>query len=161
MADVQGLGEEWERNGEIRARMRESTTLCIRPDGHKWCEATRPNCVNNIHVLIPILHRMRECDDWKLPCLEALKAQVAVCHNRLGLKIKEADIYTSAIEMKKMTSFIKRRTRRMECTKDWLFVLVYMVKKNHIRWVKQIAQHDASQPFWGLYMMVTWSMYLY
>jgi hypothetical protein len=63
--------------------------------------------------------------------------------------------------MKKMTSFIKRRTRRMECTKDWLFVLVYMVKKNHIRWVKQIAQHDASQPFWGLYMMVTWSMYLY
>ena len=128
MADVKGLGEEWERNEYIRARMRESTTLCIRPEGHKWCEATRPNCVNNAQVLFPILHRMRECDEWKLPGLEALKAQVAVCHNRLGLTITESNIYTSAIEMKKMSSFIKRRTRRMECTKDCLFVLAFMVQ---------------------------------
>lgn len=117
MADVAGLGEEWEHSGPVREQMRSSKRLTIRPPGQKWCEATRPNCTANSNVLIPILVRMRHADR-QLPYLEPLKSEIRVIYNRLAITVSDIEIYTCAIELKKLASFVKRRANRLEVTKD-------------------------------------------
>ena len=89
MACVEGLGKEWESSRELRTRILEKKLLTERPEGHKWCEPNRPNCVANTSVLMPILRKMRDDDSMKLPVLEDLKKQIGIVYHRLAIQIKE------------------------------------------------------------------------
>lgn len=120
MANVEGIGDEWEGIPEIRDFVRTTGVLCERPVGQKWCEPTRPNCVANAKLLLPLLERMHDDPQLKLPTLEDLKKQVGVVYHRIGTKtLPEKEIYTTAVELKKLCSFVKRRTNRLEVTKVW------------------------------------------
>ena len=133
MADIEGVGKEWESSCELRTRMLETKLLTIRPEGHKWCEANRPNCVANTAALMPILDRMKNDDSMKLPVLEDLKKQIGIVYHRLAIQIKEKEIYTTAVELKKLCSFVKRRANRLEVTKDHCYVMFGLFLKIILR----------------------------
>lgn len=120
MANIAGVGEEWDGIGELRTRMLATKLLTVRPAGHRWCEPNRPNCVNNSDVLKPLLYRMRDDPDdpEKLPILDDLKKEIGVVALRLSISMSDKEIYTTSVELKKLCSFVKRRAHRTECTKD-------------------------------------------
>jgi len=118
MANIEGVGDEWEDDIAVREYTRSTGIVTQRPVGMKWCEPNRPNCVANSLVLTPLLQRMHDEDGYKLPSLEDLKRQIAILYHRLGASPSEKVIYTTAVELKKLCSFVKRRTNRLEVTKD-------------------------------------------
>ena len=124
MANIEGIGDEWEDNLEVREHTRATGIMTHRPVGVKWCEPNRPNCVANALVLTPLLERMRDEEGYKLPALDDLKRQVAILYHRLGTSPSEKVIYTIAVEVKKLCSFVKRRTNRLEVTKDRMNILL-------------------------------------
>ena len=118
MANIVGVGDEWDGCTAMRDLVRATNQMVIRPDGSQWCEANRANCVKNEDALLPLLKRM--CDEgepFKLPILDDLKKEVGVFYHRMCVQVKEKEIYTTAVELKKLLSFIKRKAHRMECTK--------------------------------------------
>lgn len=118
MANIEGVGDEWEDDVAVREHIRSTGIVTQRPVGMKWCEPNRPNCVANSLVLTPLLQRMHDEDGYKLPSLEDLKRQIAILYHRLRASPSEKVIYTTAVELKKLCSFVKRRTNRLEVTKD-------------------------------------------
>ena len=124
MANIEGIGDEWEDNLEVREHTCATGIVTNRPVGMKWCEPNRPNCVANALVLTPLLERMRDEEGYKLPALDDLKRQISILYHRLGASPSEKVIYTSAVEIKKLCSFVKRRTNRLEVTKDWMNILL-------------------------------------
>eukprot|EP00438_Fugacium_kawagutii_P025493 Skav224830 [mRNA] locus=scaffold3408:133009:136580:- [translate_table: standard] len=120
MADITGVSEEWENKADLRAFVLEHRLLTVRPVGSKWCEPNRPNCTANSEALKPLLRRMRD-DALKLPNLDDLKKEVADVFLRLSMKLPEKEVYTTAVELKKLCSFVKRRANRLEVTKDVKF----------------------------------------
>ena len=118
MANIEGIGDVWEDNLEVREHARATGVMTHRPVGTKWCEPSRPNCVANALVLTPLLERMHDEEGYKLPILEDLKRQIAILYHRLGASPSEKVINTTAVELKKLCSFVKRRTNRLEVTKD-------------------------------------------
>eukprot|EP00438_Fugacium_kawagutii_P007505 Skav228325 [mRNA] locus=scaffold4117:257355:261343:+ [translate_table: standard] len=120
MADITGVSEEWENKADLRAFVLEHRLLTVRPVGSKWCEPNRPNCTANSEALKPLLRRMR-VDALKLPNLDDLKKEVADVFLRLSMKLPEKEVYTTAVELKKLCSFVKRRANRLEVTKvSWM-----------------------------------------
>ena len=120
MVSVEGLAEQWEGQDLVRARIREVKCLIARPSGHQWCEGNWPNCTANDFILKPVLERMKQ-DERKLPHLDPLRAELACLSHRLSIKFTEKEIYTMAVEVKKLRSFVKRRACRKEVTKDPVF----------------------------------------
>lgn len=116
--DVQGLGREWEKDPDLRDRVRRERKMNIHPKSQTWCEPTRANCVSNSMVLLPCLAHLRDHEAWKLPYLEGLQAEVRTFHEKMGVPLEEKVIYTTSVEIKKMLGFIKRRVSRQEPTKD-------------------------------------------
>lgn len=116
--DVQRLAHEWEKNGDLRDRVRRERKMNIHPKSQTWCEPTRSNCVSNSMVLLPCLDRLKAHGSWKLPYLEPLQSEIANFHEKMGIPLEEKVIYTTSVEIKKMLGFIKRRVSRQEPTKD-------------------------------------------
>ena len=117
MANVSGLATTWDADPHVRERLRQTGTLCVRPKGHQFCEGNRINCVNNDFILMPILRIMEE-DSRKLPHLDPLKVEVAKVHHLMSLQVEEKTIYTTAVGLKRLCSFVKRRAGRKEVTKE-------------------------------------------
>ena len=119
MVDIVGVGDEWDGCAQMRDIVRESGIMMVRPLGNQWCEPNRTNCINNHVALIPLLNRMRDDGEpFKLPILEDLKKEVGVLFHRMTVTVQEKEIYTTAVELKKLLSFMKRKCHRMECTKE-------------------------------------------
>lgn len=114
---VEGLGQEWEANDEIRERLRSQHKLCLHPATQRYCEPNRPNAVNNSMVILPCMHRLRESPGWKLPHLEPLQVEVGYLFNKMGKPTDDKEIYKVANEIKKLTGFVKRKLARREVTK--------------------------------------------
>ena len=55
--------------------------------------------------------------NWKLPYLEPLQNEIRILYQKNGLPLEEKIIYTSAVELKKLLGFVKRRVMRKEVTK--------------------------------------------
>lgn len=115
--DCNGLAASWEGSEPVRKQLREHKVLCVRPASERWCEPNRINCTNNSSVLIPALEILRDTPEWKLPHLEPLQAEVALAYEKVGVPVDGKQIYTSAVEVKKMIGFVKRRVKRKEVTK--------------------------------------------
>ena len=118
--DCQGLALEWEQDAEMRQRVRAEGKMLTYPAGQRILEANRPNALENSFVLLPVLKRLASHPIWRLPHLEPLKMEVAIFGNKMGQAFGEKLVYQTAIELKKLVGFIKRRVKRKEVTKDWV-----------------------------------------
>ena len=120
MEEIYGnLGREWEGVEMVRERLRQTRLLCKRPPGHKFCQGNRTNCNENDFVLVPVLEHMRQ-NDRKLPCLEILKREITAVYRGLAMEVEHSTVYTLAVEVKRLASFVKRRVTRKEVTKVWM-----------------------------------------
>jgi hypothetical protein len=115
--DCLGLAQQWEQDSELRQRIRTEKSLLKNQDGEEFCAACRLNAVQNAMVLRPVLVRMRE-QSRRLPHLDDLKVEVETVYEKCGHTPGDKLVYTSSVEVKRLTSFIKRRVQRKEVTKD-------------------------------------------
>eukprot|EP00438_Fugacium_kawagutii_P003831 Skav220662 [mRNA] locus=scaffold1057:44856:48308:+ [translate_table: standard] len=119
--EVDGLAADWEGSEAVRAQLRNHKQLCVRPLTQQWCEPTRPNCVSNSCVLIPALERLRHSPKLSLPYLEPLQLEVAKVYEKMGIPVVAKQIYSSAVEVKRMLGFVKKKANRHEVTKaQWM-----------------------------------------
>lgn len=123
--DVDGLGLEWDKISVVRDRVRAHRRIHVFPSTQKWCEPNRANGTMNAMVLLPCLQRLRTTASWKLPYLEPLQNEISILHQKNGIPLEEKIIYTSAVEVKKLLGFVKRRVQRKEVTKACLFKKSY------------------------------------
>eukprot|EP00438_Fugacium_kawagutii_P001857 Skav217733 [mRNA] locus=scaffold3421:25212:25592:+ [translate_table: standard] len=113
-----GLAAQWEGDPDVRNHLRASNQILQYPTGAKFCEPTRNNCVLNSAVLGPILVKLSKTPNFKLPTLEPLQVELALLAERVGATLGEKGVYAPAVELKKLASFIKRKARRREVTKE-------------------------------------------
>ena len=116
--DCTGVAHAWEQSPDVRSEVRKNQKLLVYPVGAKVCEPTRSNCVENAHMLRPLLAKLTRTPGWQLPHLDPLQIELALLSEKLGLKIGDKGVYAPAVELKKLLSFIKRRVRRKEVTKE-------------------------------------------
>ena len=116
--DCTGMALSWEQNPDVRSLVRKNQKLLVYPEGAKVCEPTRSNCVQNEHMLRPLLHKLSRTPAWHLPHLDPLQIELALLSEKLGVRIGDKGVYAPAVELKKLLSFIKRRVRRKEVTKE-------------------------------------------
>lgn len=113
-----GLALDWEKDLDLRNRLREKRYLLETPVGEAICKPTRVNAVNNAMVLRPVLARIREAG-LRLPHLEPLKLEVASLFKKCGTtSLGEKAVYKASVEIKQLAGFVKRRLTRKEVTKE-------------------------------------------
>ena len=112
-----GLFQEWEQNGDVRTRMRTEKKLLVPQIDEEFCAPTRINAVENAMVLKPVLARLAKHAKWKLPYLEDLKFEVQSIYERCGLEATEKQVYSSSVDIKRLTGLVKRRCKRREVTR--------------------------------------------
>ena len=115
--DCQGLAREWEGSKELRDQLREKKRLVLYPANKNFCEPNRTNAIDNAKILMPILSRMAWTPKMALPHLEPLQVEVSIFASKMGLSVGEKSIYQVAVELKKLSGFVKRRVNRKEVTK--------------------------------------------
>eukprot|EP00438_Fugacium_kawagutii_P029092 Skav220680 [mRNA] locus=scaffold384:236186:242862:+ [translate_table: standard] len=122
-----GLAKEWERDGTIRERLRETKQLLVQGVGDSFCKANRPNCTSNAAVLTPVLLRIREdTTKRRLPHMESLKLEVATIYQKSGItSMGEKGIYKNTMEIKQLAGFVKRRAARKEDPEFHKLILAY------------------------------------
>lgn len=113
-----GLAKEWEESAEVRSIARDHGTILTFPKTQKICEATRGNCCGNAFVLYPMLDRLSNTDGFRLPHLDPLQVEIGMLYRKLGLKTGDTAVYKTAVSLKKLVGFIKRRGARKEVTKE-------------------------------------------
>ena len=113
-----GLAKSWEENPEVRDKVRATGKLLVCPVGSQFVEPTRNKCVANAHMLKPILYQLSRTPGWQLPHLDPLQAELGLLAEKLGVTLGDKGVYAPAVELKKLASFVKRRSRRKEVTKD-------------------------------------------
>jgi len=113
-----GLCLLWEKDGEVRQRLREEKKLIVHGVGEEFCQPNRPNSIMNAAVLGPVLQRLSNVDKFKLPHLEDLKVEIYTLYEKCALPTPEQVIYQAAVELKRLVGFISRRVKRKEVTKE-------------------------------------------
>ena len=115
--DCLGLYQEWERDSEVRDRMRTTKKLQVHQIDEEFCSPCRVNAVENSVVLKPVLSRLSRHPKWKLPYLEDLKFEVENIYERCGLDATEKQVYSACVDIKRLTGLVKRRCKRHEVTR--------------------------------------------
>lgn len=116
--DVVGLAKIWEGNPGVRGVLRSTGSFLVYPLGAKFLEPTRNNCVANGALLKPALAVLSTTKGWALPHLDPLQVELSLLADKTGTKLGDKGVYAPAVEIKKLLSFIKRRAKRKEVTKD-------------------------------------------
>ena len=71
-----GLAKEWERDEQLRDRLREEKKIMIYPATDKFCKPNRVNAVTNEMIILPVLKRLQVTHKKKLPHLDDLTVEV-------------------------------------------------------------------------------------
>lgn len=117
--EVVDLAKEWAQDPHVRERVRTEKALYVHPVSQKWCEPTRANCISNAFVLKPLLCRLRDAPEWKLPYLEPLQVEISRLFEDCNVPVDVKMVYRASMECKKLLGFVKRRAVRKEPTKAW------------------------------------------
>jgi len=113
-----GLALEWEKNPDIRSRLREKGYFLEVPVGEEICKPNRTNATSNAMVLNPVLERLSNANG-RLPHLDPLKLEVASLFQKCGCSaLGEKAVYKASVELKQLAGFVKRRCSRREVTKE-------------------------------------------
>lgn len=152
--DVSDLAKDWDDDESIRVRLRRDRKLCLHPLSQKWCEPNRPNCTLNDIILIPALKRLREHLEWKLPYLEPLQHEINLLFERTSTPIDAKAAYTHAVEVKRMLSFVKRRAKRREVTKDWFGSVFWFLYMTLIRTIMSWSSLTSGGVCWHVFLFL-------
>ena len=114
--EVYGLAEVWENLASVRGQARDHGYLLKATDPKAcMCAANRLNAVANAQILLPCLHRMVESGPkLLLPYLDPLQSELVVFYERLKLPSTDKIVYRTAVELKKLLSFVKRRANKKD-----------------------------------------------
>ena len=113
---VQGLARVWDKLESVKAQAVDYGYL-LKPVDPKasMCSANRANAVANAEVLRPCLQRMFESGPkLLLPYLDPLQAELLAFYERQTLPATDKVVYRSAVELKKLLSFVKRRANKKD-----------------------------------------------
>lgn len=113
-----GLAQIWDGNEELRNQLRDQKKMLMYATKEAFCIPNRTNAVNNAKVLEPVLRRLGEDKDRKLPHLEDLVVQVHTLFEKCGLSTADKAPYKTSVEIKKLAGFVKRKAHRKEVTLD-------------------------------------------
>ena len=116
--DCDGLAKEWEECALVRDIARREGAILTFPKTQNICEPTRAHCVGNAFVLHPMLDRVGQTPGFRLPHLDPLQVEIGMLFRKLGLKTGDMAVYKTAVSLKKLVGFIKRRGARKEVTKE-------------------------------------------
>lgn len=116
--DCLGLAADWERCEELRTRIRDQKKVLTKQPQETFVQPNRANAVQNAIVLRPIMARMGATESFRLPHLQDLMLQVTTLMEKCGLDAGPKEAYRTSVEIKKLCSFVKRRSQRQEVTKD-------------------------------------------
>ena len=97
--------------------MRSEKKLVVHQIDEEFCAPSRTNAVENSMVLKPVLARLSRHATWKLPYLEDLKIEVQTIYERCGLDATEKLVYSTSVDIKRLTGLVKRRCKRHEVTR--------------------------------------------
>ena len=133
--DCSNLAAEWDAHDEIRGRLRNKRHLVVSKDKNK--DATIVQCVQNMDVLPPLLHRLYACG-LKMPEINPLKEQCAETYAKSSRDVGEDVCDDDGWEIRKMLRFIKRKAKREEVSLElrlhlkyyFLLMLVLKIIKN-------------------------------
>eukprot|EP00435_Cladocopium_sp_Y103_P009536 s1191_g2.t1 len=111
-----GLAMEWEKLDDLRERVRTEKQILLHEVNESFCVPTRPNAVRNAMVLKPLLVRLGQTKDWKLPHIDDLEIEVRTLYEKLGFNPGEKGPYKTTVELKKLagTDDDKRRQELRE-----------------------------------------------
>lgn len=117
--DSSGLAVDWESDGLLRLRVRESGQLLVKGEkNQEWVMPTRANCNANRAVLLPVLRRLSLVEGFALPCLAPLQGEIGEFLVACGNPTESKMIWKNAVEIKKLVGFVKRKANRHEYTKE-------------------------------------------
>lgn len=116
--DCSNLASEWDGHEDIRGRLRCGKRLVALAD--KSRDATIAQCVGNMDILPPLLHRLY-ASALKQPSIEGLREQCGEAYCLSSRTPLEDDVESDAKEMKKMLLFIKRKANRSDVSMETLF----------------------------------------
>ena len=96
--DCSNLASEWDAHEDIRGRLRRGKRLVALPD--KSRDATIAQCVGNMDILPPLLHRLY-ASALKQPSIEGLRDQCGEAYCLSSRTPDEDEVDEDAKEMKK------------------------------------------------------------
>ncbi|CAK9093029.1 unnamed protein product [Durusdinium trenchii] len=140
--DCLWLSLEWERQADLRNRLRTSKMLLEKQVGEQFCVPSRPNAVANAMVLRPVLDRLNKAEKFRLPHLDDLKVEIRTLYEKCGLTPGDKDVYQASMELKRLAGLVKRRAHRKEVTKEMGHTKTVFGRKSEL--LEQIAQKKAE-----------------
>ena len=115
--DSTGLALKWGESGEIMKRVAEGKLLHF-PTADSWCKPSRDNTKSNRCVLMPCLEMLGHVPNYHLPHLDPMKNEIDQLFTSGNKQLSEKECYKTAISIKKLLGFVKRRVNHKEVTKD-------------------------------------------
>lgn len=115
--EPEGLALKWEESGEIMKRVADGKLLHF-PKADSWCKPSRDNAKLNRCVLMPCLEILSHVQDFHLPHLDPMKNEIDNLFTSGNKQLSEKECYKTAVSIKKLLGFVKRRVNHKEVTKD-------------------------------------------
>ena len=112
--DCSDLPKEWDGTETIRQRLRDGGKLVSQEKGK---DVKIPKCSANYDVMVPILAQIGAGS--RLAGIEDLRSAVSQVYSMNNRESSEDDVDDDAWDIRDMVSFIKRKTRREEVSKEF------------------------------------------
>jgi len=121
--DCRDLAEEWDSNADVRSRIRGGGSLVKIIQKSK--DASINQCVGNMDVLLPMVHRLYACGR-KLPEVPRLREECAKVYSLASKVATEDMVDDDSWELRKLLRFVKRKAQREEVTQEPCFCYAFL-----------------------------------
>ncbi|CAE7754510.1 nipblb [Symbiodinium sp. CCMP2592] len=145
---ITDLHQAWDSTCDVRQRLREGQGL-MHPNSGLQCD--NAVCVLNSGLLLPLLHRMSESSERKLPSVGDLRSEmtkVFAINKRVGADVQSC-VAAEAIHVRKLLSFIKAKVRREEAEKPVLTRRDQLVLRSRVKGSKKRGPKRGSKKSQG------------
>lgn len=120
--DVNGLDEDWDSSESLRDRLRAGKNLTVLPKEGAKADATIVECVGNIDVLIPCLHRLLPAQ-LKIPQIGPLRDVIEMIYQKNNRQVTVDVIDDDSWEIRKLIRFVKRKAKRGDPSTVFCFLI--------------------------------------
>ena len=136
--DCTNLAEEWDQSEDVRSRLRKKGALVA--NILKSRDSTIAQCVANVPVLVPLLHRL-SCCRLKLPEIDGLREQCAKAYALASRTPSEDTVDDDGWELRKMLRLVKRKAKREEVSME-----SRLSSKPNLLNISILKTHDCTKP---------------